>query len=94
MFSTIHKADSAAAEGMQAGKRRAHDYSKLQQVAWGSCQFLTTEPIFAVEVIILQTLQVGLTPIAAYSHSYLLLRFSWALQAQPDPLSHSNYVSC
>lgn len=79
---------------MQAGKRKAQDYSKLTAgVAGGSCQFLTTGPIFAVEVIILKMLQMGLTPIAAYSHPYLLLRFSWALQAQQDSLSNSNCVS-
>lgn len=71
------KADSVAAEGMQAGKRKAQDYSKLTAgVACGSYQFLTTESIFAVEVIIRKMLQVGLTPVAADSHSYLLLCFS------------------
>lgn len=93
MFSTIQKSRFCCSWGDVSRQKESTGLQKLTAgAAWGSCQFLTTEPIFAVEVITLKMLQVGLTPRAAYSHTYLLLCFSWALQAQQDALSHCNYV--
>lgn len=94
MFSTIHKSRFCGSWGDASRQKENTGLQKLTAgVAWGSCQFLTTEPIFAVEAVTLKMLQVGLTSLAAYSHTYLLLCFSWALQAQQDSLSHCNYVS-
>lgn len=94
MFSTIHKSSFCCSWGDEG---RQKESKGLQQACSRCC--LRELPVsdhwtnFCFRVIILNMLQVGLTPIEADSHSYLLLRFSWASQAQQDSLPHSNYVS-